>query len=485
MTAPTEFTLEQLLVVEDDALLLEFACPQTGLPLWPQVRVAFLRMILSDLLYGTRLTGKSVARSPVGQAALTLGRSALRNLWFRFDGRSRADICITSDGVADQLTEGRWLNRLGDHFALACPTKTLMVADHFEWRWPFPRHHDKVIFHAPHQALNAIAGRLMVGDEDRRRAKRLIDIVNARAQQHLDWSTGAQRAHTLIQMLAHKSASLPRQYRAYRSMLRRIRPRILMVGAGCYGPSASLIAAAKGDGIVTAEYQHGAISAGHDAYNFASAVRQSNAYRRTLPDYFLGYGSWWNEQINAPVTKVAVGNPHREVRLAQTSTVGAPRIDILILSDGVEFSIYAELAKRIEPAASRNGLRVVLRPHPLERTLVEMTYGRSIGKVLIDGNADLYQSFRSAHAVISEVSTGLFEAVGVVDRLFIWDTPKARFGYPNHPFQTFTSVEVLLNQLNQFDSGRLPSSASTAIWAPDWRDNYLAFLRAHNVDCSI
>ena len=484
MTVIRDLTLAQLLVVEDDASLLEFECPQTGLPLWPQIRIAFFRMLISDLLYGTAVTGMTTARIPAGRAALTLGRSVLQNLRFRLSGRCRAEVCMMGDGVADQWVDGKWFNRLGDHFALACPKQTLVIADHFEWRWPFPRHHDRIMFHAPQQALNSIAGRLMVRDVQRHQALRLVGIVSQRAQRHLGWSLGAGREHLLVQMLSLKSASLPSQYRAYQALLRRTRPRLLMIGAGCYGPAAGLIAAAKDEGIVTAEYQHGAVSAGHDAYNFAPAVRNSSAYRRTLPGHFLGYGTWWNDQINAPVAKTVIGNPHREARLAQRAGAGASREDILILSDGIEFALYLELARKIEPGATRKGLRVVLRPHPLERTLVETTHGRSIGKVLIDGNADLYASLQSAHAVVSEVSTGLFEAAGVADRIFIWDTPKAGFSYPNHPFQAFTSAETLMDQLDQSDSGRLAASASAAIWAPAWRENYLEFLRAQNVDCT-
>ena len=76
-----------------------------------------------------------------------------------------------------------------------------------------------------------------------------------------------------------------------------------------------MIVAAKEMGIRTAEYQHGAVSRGHDAYNVAPGQGSSPEYQKVLPEFFLGYGRWWNEQINVPVTKVAVGNPHRDWRM--------------------------------------------------------------------------------------------------------------------------------------------------------------------------
>ncbi len=140
-------------------------------------------------------------------------------------------------------------------------------------------------------------------------ARQLVDLIAERAHRLLGWQLGAHRSRRLEQMLARKCASLPLQYDGWHRALRHARPRILMVGAGCYGPAAAMIAAAKDAGIVTAEYQHGAVSGGHDAYNFAPAVCSDPAYLRTLPDFFLGYGSWWMEQFTAPMHKVVIGNP--------------------------------------------------------------------------------------------------------------------------------------------------------------------------------
>lgn len=481
--AATIDSLAQLLVVEDDPALPEFRCSETDLPLWPQIRAVFLRMVISDLFYATAVTGRSATRMPLVRAASTLCRSALHNIGLRVSGRDRARVCITADGVADQWTDGRWFNRLGDHFALACGPQTLVVADHFEWRWPFPRHHERLLLHAPQQACNAIAGRIAVRSAHRDTSRRLVERVADRARRLLGWSPGRDREDRLAQMLARKSAALPSQYRAYRATLRRIEPRVLLVAGGCYGPAAALIAAARELGIVTAEYQHGAISAGHDAYNFAPAILESAAYRRTLPDHFLGYGAWWNDQINAPIAKLAIGNPHRTARLAESVPRDASFADLLFLSDGVEFEQYLALAQAVEPEAAQRGLRVVVRPHPLERTQVTARHGEAVGRVRIDHNIDLYTSLRSARAVVSEVSTGVFEAVGLVDRIFIWDTPKARFGYPTHPFQTFTTPAMLLDLIDRPDSGRLAAEQVHAIWAPDWRAGYLSYLRAHGVRC--
>jgi hypothetical protein len=475
MNRSLDIALRDLLIVEDDPSLLEFRCAATGLPLWPQIRVVFFRMIMSDLLYGTALTGGSTAAVSAAQAVTTLGRSVLHNFASSVNGAARAEICITVDGISGQWIDGKWFNRLADHFALRCPRQTLVIEDQFEWRWPFPRHHSRVLFHAPLQAGNVVRGRLRVRRFHREQACALVAFVTARAKRYLDWEAGPQRERSLIDMLARKHASLPGQFRTYDALLARIRPRLLMVGMGCYGPAASLVAAARRRGIVTAEYQHGANAGGHDAYNFAETLVQSDSYRETLPQYFLSYGDWWNTQINAPLERIAIGNPHRESKLGMLTA--SPRTDVLILSDGTDFAIYVELARALVPTLLRRNLRPVLRPHPLERTAVQTSFGSGVDGIVIDSNPDLYNSFRSAHAVVSEVSTGIFEAVGVVERLFIWDTPKARFAYPTQPFQGFRDAEELVELLEHESAGRLTKAEAQAIWASPWGERYGSFLQ--------
>lgn len=474
-------TLAELLVVEDDAALLEFRCADTGILLWPLVRTVFFRMAMSDFMYGTPLDGSVSRGVPISRAIATLSRSILHNLCLSVTGQHRAAVCIMSSGVGNQSVEGLLLNRLSDHFALAWPSQTVTVEEHFHWIWPWPRHNPRVVLHAPLQAMNAVGAKLSMRAAHMRQATQLISMVADRAKRLLDWRPGPEREQELVAMLTRKIAGTPRQLRRYEAMLKQIRPKLLLTLAGCYGPSATLITAAKGMGIITAEYQHGTISAGHDGYNFAPTIRDSADFRAALPEHFLSYGAWWNDCINAPVRMMVLGNPHRDFRLAHAAQVTPTKENILILSDGTEFAIYLDLARQLEPEAARMGLRVVIRPHPLERSLVASKYAAGSGNIVIDQNDDLYASLITAHVVVSELSTGLFEAAGLADKLFVWDTPKARFGFPTFPFQSFGSAFELTQLLEDDRAGRLPASQVDAIWAPGWRRNYGDFLRSCDI----
>lgn len=465
-------TLGAILAVEDDPALLDFKCGHTGILLWPMVRVPFFRAIMSDMLYGSPLVGTTV---PNLKAIGALGKATVHNAIYA--RHAKADILMMASGMGNLIKDGRWFNRLSDHFALASPDQTLVVEDFFKWQWPFPRHNNRILFHAPTQVAFALVGRALCREAHLRQAQRLVSLVSQRGEQLLGWNLGAERARILIHSLAWKSAALPWLYRRYRAMLERVQPKILIKEEACYGSAAALMRAARGLGIVTAEYQHGAVSAGHDAYNLAPTLRNSIEYQKTLPEYFLGYGQWWNDQINVPVTKIAIGNPHRSEQLQRyAARPQQERNDILVLGDGIETKHYLGMAQQL--VQQLNGkFTVAFRPHPMERATVLAEHANgNAGDVRIDQNGDIYQSFMTAYAVVSELSTGLFEAVGLASRIFIWDTPKARFGFPNHPFCVFDDAGDLAYQLFENNGKELTAEQSKEIWAPNWRENYQRFL---------
>ena len=471
-------TLTELLTAEDDGAVIDFRCPETGILLWPHIRTVYLRMAMSDFLYGTPLDGSVSKGVPSTRAVATLGRSVLRNLHFAVTGQSEAQVCLLSTGIGNQVVRGKLLNRLSDHFALANAGATITVEDHFHWRWPFPRHNQRVILHAPLQAWNSIGSRLKVRECHMRQADQLIKLVSGRGERLIGWRPGKQREGQLVNLLAQKIAGMKQQLQSYEAMLRRIKPKLVLIIGGCYGPSATLIKAAREHGVITAEYQHGTISSGHDGYNFAPAIRDSAEYRGSLPEYFLSYGTWWNDRINAPVKMKAVGNPHRDFRLAHLAAASEPKNTILVLSDGTEFQIYLDLARQLVSEIHNKGLRVCIRPHPLERAGVAKKHGQLIDNTIrIDQNEDLYTSLQTAHVVVSELSTGLFEAAGIADKLFVWDTPKARFGFPVFPFESFNSAAELVGLIEKDSAGRLPASQIEGIWASGWKQNYDDFLQ--------
>lgn len=97
----------------------------------------------------------------------------------------------------------------------------------------------------------------------------------------------------------------------YIKLLEKLQPRIIFLNTASYGGlDALLVKIAKEIGIKAGEFQHGVITKSHPAYNYGEAVFKSEEYRKYLPNYLLTYGDYWNENMNTPVKKITIGNPH-------------------------------------------------------------------------------------------------------------------------------------------------------------------------------
>jgi hypothetical protein len=211
------------------------------------------------------------------------------------------------------------------------------------------------------------------------------------------------------------------------------------------------------------------ITSGHDAYNVHPRLRASPAYARTQPKSLLTYGEWWSHQFTSPVTPVAIGNPHRAHVLGEWRPADR-RETIVVLGDGVETDRYLGLCRDL--AANAGSLSVRFRPHPWERGRVS---GLTDPLFTLDRELDLYHSLASAAAVVSEASTALYEAAGLVPHVIVWDTSKSRFYLGEHPFSRLADAADLTALLDE------PEPAQTLLdqlWAPDWRPRFLAQMDA-------
>ena len=467
-------TLAELLQIEDSPELLSLTCRRTGIPVWAVMRIAYLRCIMSDF-FGTASFAPT-AEVPLTRATFALGRATAHNARLCGGTQLHSEILLKTDSIGDTLRDGRWFNRYADPFADLPSGPGLVLTDLHDWQLHGPRHNEKIVYHAPIQIAGMLAGRLP-GRAAGELAAAATEIVCERARRFVDWTMSHDRRVELTRWAARKIAGLPVRYHAYRRLLRRVQPRLFLGLAGCYGADAPLFAAAKDAGVATGEFQHGSISAGHEAYNFASAIFASAEFRRTLPSYLLTYGPWWSGQVNAPVECVAIGNPTRAVRIASIPEASTPRRTILVLGDGIAFNLYYALAQEIAQAVAGTGLQVALRPHPLEREHVLKRYGDvGASDIRIDVAPDIFASFASAHTVVSEVSTGLFEAVGLVDRIVLLDTTKARFTYPEQPFAAAGSTQQVIEWICGPHSPA-PRVDEARLWPADWRANYTWFLR--------
>jgi hypothetical protein len=470
----TEKSLSALLQIEDDHELFEFICPSTGLMIWPLIRVRLMRVIM-DAWFSPKSFSSPYNVLLSKKMAMGGLISALRNLKYSPD--TDLNIIVQSTGMGGYSRRGVLHDRLTDYFVDTLPDQTLVLQD-MPCQSLFSKyHHTPVLFKAPYNIFHNIYSVLRVAGSHKNIAGRIINRVADNAYRKLGFEFKENDIILLKKILSWRIAALPYVSEVWANWFCRHKFKLMLKEDACYGGGGiPIIHAARSNGILIAEYQHGAILKGHDAYNVADSLANMTAYKNTLPDFLLTYGKWWGAQTNMPVKKIAIGNPH----LTESTSCQVPAVSnkrkVLVLGDGLETQAYLELARRVNDILCGSGLTVVFRPHPIERTKVRQEL-LPIG-IQLDPNEDIYASLNESCVVISELSTGLFEAVGIVSKVLLWNTERARFAFPVIPFRSFSTIEELESILTEEDSlsrdiGAVPVCD---MWEPNWRKNYLRFV---------
>lgn len=476
-------TLEELLEFENDARFLDFRCAVTGVLLWPAVRNQVIRLIISDLVYGDSPLIDIGSRRGAASIALTGLRTACRN-GFRRPRRSSVLILATGAGMLER--NNLFFNRFTDYFSEALEGETCTIEGVSGKILPLPRAVANVFFSTPAKTLLSLRARVAAASSKRylEVASRLISLAEERAAKILGWNMSPERKNWLMQFCARQLASYPLRKKNFEEWVHKVRPRLLLVEEGCYGHMAITNATAHQMQLPVAEYQHGMVTRGHDAYNVAKILLNSADFRKTQPDYFLSYGAWWNNQFNSPVKRISIGNPHRSETIGELSSANKiAKKTILILGDGIETGLYLTFCRDLHAKLDLN-FDVLFRPHPLEREHVLKLNKEHLGSLKVDHEPDIYVSLSKSDTVIGEVSTGLFEAVGLARRIFVWGTPKSRFGLPDHPFSSFKTAADLALMLSDPGKGSVSDEAMEAVWASDWQTRFKNFVDCVLIGCS-
>lgn len=467
LTQPRLPSIDQILAVEDSEDVLGYKCPHTGIPAWSTMRNRFLRRVIAQFYYTGRIDAPHDADIPTSRRVVSLARYVGHNLM----AKPKGDVCLMVSGRSLRQTGGAWANASYDPLVQASSGSSFLVEDHFSWAVPLPREDGTVWFNAPTQATATVLSRFL-SHRHKRAAEDLVGLVHDRSRELLGWSPAAEEVAELTKFVAQKLASLPYYVERYTRLFRQSGARVLLKEGAFYGPSAPAVFAAKALGMDVLEFQHGAFSKGHEAYNFAPAVLRNDAYRATFPDKLLCFGEWWANQLDVPVEKVVIGNPNRHI----SSTVGGAGLDlkqVLVLGDGIDTSRYLDLCAAIAGPLKKKGFTVSFRPHPLERSAASLS---QITDFQIERSADIYVALSNSHTVISEASTGLFDAIGVSTNILVWKTPKASFTFPSHPFREFSELDDLLSFISDGGNGSKKYTPES-FWAPHWETNYSNLMR--------
>ena len=473
-------TLAEILEIENDAEILSFRCPDTGWLAWPTVRHAFLLYLIDELGY----RWSWAVRPPPTLwehrgAAAALARCVAHNVLAGRRGIARRPIVMFASTGTLVPWGGRAFNRVSDHFAIDRAEQTCSYESVSPLRYEVPRDraNPSVLYTLPWVIRRYLTSACRPDRFDDV-AARLTSFLVYRAKRLFGLTVSAERGAMTQTFIAKGLSRYGFERRWYERIFTDGRPRLLLATAGSQGSLAAAIQIAHALGIPVAECQHGHSGPGQPEYNFAPAVRDDAEYHSTLPDYFMSYGRWWTERMNAPMRTVVIGNPHRSERLAMLTDAPATadRMDILVVAKHGEPERYIALAAELARGMG-DRFTIALRPDPRDRPSVLGTYpsGR-IGSIVVDQMPDYYASLTRAEIVVSGPSTTLAEAIGLARRIFIWEQAGATFKYPDGTYEMFVTADELIDRLKAPTPESLTRPAPEEVWAPDWRHRYRRFV---------
>lgn len=465
-------TLQDILEIENTLEILDFVCPNTDYLLWPRIRATIIRMVIDRELYGQETLIKAGSRILPGKVLQCFAEGVIHNLKYL---NKSAKIVFFTTGLTNIKLGNSYFNRVSDYFSLCFPDSTLLIEDAFEWQYLKPRANKNVMYHTPYVLSAAFRARLPLKRIKEHNILEFIKFIETRLQKIIKFQFAKTQKEFLHKLLLGYCQSLEFQLAMYEKLYQQLKPELIFFEDGCYGYRSHLIRLAKEMGIKTAEQQHGLVSAGHDAYNYAPMLLHSSSYQKYVPDFFLAYGQWWADRINPPLEIKIIGNPHRETMAQKYKPVALNKHKILLLSDGVRFHVYFEMAKSLKKKIG-NEYEILVRPHPMERKVTIERYAKNDEGIEVDSSENLYERLAETYAVIGEMSTALFEAVGLADKIFVKNHPITKFSLPDCPFDQFDDVEQLTAKLSLDNSGGVSGIATASIWAEAWENNYREFI---------
>lgn len=211
----------------------------------------------------------------------------------------------------------------------------------------------------------------------------------------------------------------------YRRIINRVDPELAMTVVS-YGRE-PFVEACKQRGVPVVELQHGVVSPHHMGYAYPG-----NRTKRTFPDYFLSFGTFWDEIVEFPLPSdriIPVGYPYLERRRSNmdpSSSSSAERI--VFLSQG---TIGNPLSKFAAEFADRNpGRDVIYKLHPGEYSRWRREYpwlAEAELRIVDESGPELYDLFAESSVQVGVYSTALYEGLAFDLETYVVDLQGAAY----------------------------------------------------------
>lgn len=474
----TKIHIREFLEVIESSSLLSVTCSEYEIPYWFLIRNSFVRAVIANQIYED---GHSFFLRPKGRKVRIFEAIIHFGLTFYsfIRGAGAAVLYMPSESgfsYSGKKLTNRYIESFIEYDKNHQANVLIDTAGVSLGSFPkFPRaYYSITLFNLAIKAVGSVLYRKKYAE-----ASRFVNIVNNELSVVSKLFLSDEQKVIVAIQLAKKLVTVKLEILFYNSILRWMRPRLVVYEEGHYQHKVIFNRVAKSLGIKLAEYQHGIIHSNHDAYNYSDYVATSPQYAKFIPDYLLTYGTYWHSQVRTSAQLIPIGNPIRNKSLNEGNLLqNLPKSKkvIVVIGDGIDTSKYINLSFEIAKIIGDSFI-VVFRPHPIEREYVRNLWKlltiEQTEKISLDLNPSVYYSLMYAYCVISGMSTVLYEAVGIVEKIYVLDSEKLNIYYSDIPFDKVVDVNELVDKIQLGDVCKINYDE---IWAKSEGNAYTTFL---------
>lgn len=458
--------LETLLKFENESKVLTYRYQYKGMLVWPFIRFYLFRKICEET-NGFRRRKLSSPQIKSASFARNAGQLLFRN---PFLSGQKNIMFFISGGTNIKRKDGKYFNRLIDYYAKVYEKNTYVLElggiQNDGTRSIRGVHRGDIIEKVVERCC---AGKTVL-EKDRQMCNELIDYLQHAIPVKVKsgiWNSAREQILWYAQSICYYD-------RLYSYLIKRVNPKIVFVGCGCYGYQwAVLIKILKEQKICCAEIQHGWVGKTHESYNYSQLLQNSEEYKEYLPDYFLTFGDCWEQNIRLPVKKYVLGNPNFAQNRGQVSNSAACSKNILFVAS-TEHKEYIKLLEELLPLLGEE-YSIEFRLHPKElaasRWYHKFEKYKNF-KLYSEGN--IYEAFGRCEYATSDFSTALFEAAAVGKKVLIYGTSRENTWNHDDIGIVYHSAEELIDIL---DKGIYKNVQVDYIFETRWKNNYKRFIK--------
>lgn len=462
-----------LLSFENDCKLLSYH-DADDMPLWFYIRNDFFSFIQEKLQI--RIIPHNTRK--VGLNTFTyLVRSIIKNVRIKKENYKVA-LYVPCQGVKEN---DDFVNRFSSILYSYLSNDTIIL-EHppIDWKWYDRISYNDLFFTAPEFTQITVKSKILKNTtSNKSMVYGFIKYICDKAQKCYQINISREESKSITEMITSNHI----KYKLYSSWLIKLCRKhnvscLIMVGAS-YSHYCDINRLAKKNNIYIAELQHGFITKSGFVYNYGQYIIESDIINKIVPDFFLSYGEWQNNQTNIPYKKkIVIGNSWYNRTILRLKNHEKKDI-IYIIGCANDTEKYMKLSSTIQDYFPN--YNVVFRPHPIERNEANKLL-KKYPYIEIDESDSLYSILNQSYMVVSEISTVLFEAIGLASNIAVWRTDYSRKLWPSHPFYEFNSFEEFINLM---DSNSKFMIDSEKYWPKNTMKLYYKFLNSIGVNTNV